>query len=174
MKMLKIALASLIALVAFCVLSLVIDYYFYSWTSHIRPFGCEYKSIKVAYGNEKLTQEYNLIQIGAEIKANPNYQFESWNNEQRLIVSRLFGDVRYGIAIEKKTTSDGQFASVRFWNKSAEPVSVRHGESAVTPDYQIRKNIHQMIDELPLNMDQKKDLEEKVTITCSPKTSLIF
>jgi hypothetical protein len=174
MKMLKIALASLAVLIVLGIISLAIDYYFYSWTSYVRPFGCEYKSIRVTYGNENLNQEYNLIQIGTEIKSNPNYQFESWNNEQRLIVSRLFGEVRYGIAIEKKTTSDGQFASVRFWNKSADSASVRHGESAVTPDYQIKKNIHQMIDELPLNNDQKKNLEEKVTITCSPSTRFSF
>ncbi len=83
MKMLKIILIAMVGLMVLGLISMAVDYYFYSWTSHIQPFGCKYKSIGVRLDNDKLKQEYNLIQIGEAIKSNPNYKIESWNNEER-------------------------------------------------------------------------------------------
>jgi hypothetical protein len=176
MKMLKIILITIVGLALLSVISVAVDYYFYSWTSFVKPFGCEYKSIGVRKDNDKLEQEYDLVQIGNEIKINPNYTIESWYNEKRLFISRMFGDIRYNIHIEKYTSGNYKFTKSYFsnYNSNSPKPSSPHGEKPTTPTHYIKSNIYQMIEEMPLTDAQKDELKSKVQISCSPATKLAF
>lgn len=180
--MLKITLILLIGLVVLGVISLMVDYYFYSWTSFVRPFGCEYKNIRVVYKHEKLEQEYDLTQIKNNIKSNPNYQIElpysgELQNESTLKISRMFGNVKYNIGLWKHTRPDEKFTRVEFDNFGSDfrnNAPSPTGEQPSTPNHYIENNIYQMIDEMPLTDAQKSELKAKVQIGCSPKTKIGF
>lgn len=127
-----------------------------------------YKSIYVESSNEQLVQEYDLIQIGNEIKLNPNY-IDIFSSETGLFASRMFGNVKYNIRIRKGVTSLGKFTEVGFSNFNSEfhnNLPSLQGEVKTTPNYYIENNITQMIDEMPLNDAQKKELRGKVKISC--------
>ncbi len=181
--MLKIAFIITVSLAVLGVISLAVDYYFYSWTAFIKPFGCEYKSIGTVFTigisddrDRNLEQQYDLIQIGDAIKSNPNYRLvaprgQEPYNKGSLSVSRMFGDVKYNIRIDKGRTSLGEFTKIGFSNPYSEVYNKDlpfGGEKSTIPNYYIKNNINQMIDEMPLNDDQKKELKEKVQISCSP------
>ena len=171
--MLKITLIAIAGLIILGAASLAIDYYLYSWTSFIKPLGCKHKSIYVEPNNNQLKLEYDMIQIGNEIKTNPNYKIEKpyiaieLYTERSLMVSRMYGDVKYNIWFEKGRTSDGTFTVVNFNNYNSDALnnsSLNKREKPTTPNYSIKKNIYQMIDEMPFNDAQKSELKSKVEI----------
>ncbi len=171
MKMLKIILLSLSTIVLLGAVSLVIDYYFYSWTSYLRPFGCKYKNIATSESGGNLENSFDLIQIGQMLSSNPNYSLghprlqKPYSSEQ-LEVTRRFGDVLYKIIFQN--TQSG--AKVRFNIVSTyvnQPSASAFGEAPSVPDHYIKVNIHQMINEMPLNDVQKEELKRSVTVKCN-------
>lgn len=182
MKMLKISLIAIAVLFILGLSSLAVDRYLYSWTSYLRPFGCEHKSVNVAYGNERLREQYDLIEIGNTLRTDPDYQIESpFDKEQftegSLNISRVFGSVKYRVGLGKHISGGEHYFSVRFSNYTYDTKNrngSRHGESSTTPNHRIEQNMYMMINEMPLNDIQKTELKEKVTITCSPTTRFTF
>lgn len=163
--MLKITLASLAVLVVLGIISLAIDYYFYSLTSYFKLFGCQCNTIRVEPKNENLVQEYDLLQIGNRLRSNLHYRFHAPSeiypySERSLSVSREFSDVRYVIGLAKGRTADGNYTRLRFWNGHTE--RSKHlsysGEAPTTPNYYIESNVNLMIDDMKLNEDQKNEL----------------
>ena len=171
MKMLKISLIAVVSLVVLGIALSFVNYYVYSWATYFLPFGCEYKSINAKYDDKYLEQEYDLIKIGEQIKLNPNYKLEKPPTKSSLTISRMYGDVKYNIGIGKIKTSDGSITKIVFSNFNFDAMNnsrSNRGEKSITPNYYIEKNIYQMIDEMPLDDAQKKELKEKVEIGCKP------
>jgi hypothetical protein len=157
MKMLKISLIGIIGLVLLGVVAFYVDYYYYSWTSFIQPFGCQYKYIGPV--KVPLEQNYNPIQIGEQSKLNPNFESVYYDISRVSVVS-VFNRIKYIIRIEKYNTSVGKFTEVSYYNESDK------NESKTTPDYHVLQNINQMIDEMPLTDIQKHELKNKATVRC--------
>ncbi len=158
-------------LVILGIVLIAVDYYFYSWTSYFQPLGCRYKSLGINRNENKLNENYDLVQIGDEIKLNPTYHLEDLNfvklySKERLAIFRTFGDIKYKIGFENP---EGKFTKVEFGTSQFEDYQkpeLPEGETMSTPGYYIRKNIDLMIDEMPLNAAQKDELKGKVKITC--------
>lgn len=164
MKMLKMALVGIFGLVLFGVIAFYVDYYFYSWTSFVHPFGCNYKQIRVKSVPDKknniLEQNYDLIKIGNLIESDAKYD-KTYYNAGRVFASRKFDDIVYGIRIDYHNFSTENYFNVEFSNGNNTP---QLGKT--TPDYYIKRNINKMIDEMPLNDEQKSEIKNKVTVGC--------
>jgi hypothetical protein len=166
MKMLlKFTLIGIVGLVILSVVAFYIDYYYYSWTSYANPFGCRYKMIKVKRdssnrNNSILEQNYDLLKIGNAVKLDNKYH-DVYFNAHRLSVSRNFDNIIYSISFGYHTTSTGNYFDVNFSNGNNTPELDK-----TTPDYYILQNIEKMIDEMPLNSEQKEELKSKVTVSC--------
>ncbi len=180
--MLKIILILIISLILLSVVSIAVNYYLYSWTSFVRPFGCEHKNIRAIYQQERLEQDYDLIQIGNNIKSNPSYKFEFPDTgnpfgENWLEISRMFGNVKYKVRFEKHTNSSKKYTKIEFSNLNfdySQKITFPNGEKPTTPNRYIENNIYQMIDEMPLSDAQKNELKSKVIIACSPTVKIGF
>jgi hypothetical protein len=162
MKMLKFALITIVVLVITSIVAFYVNYYHYSWTSFINPFGCSCKEIRVksvgiGIKNAVLAQQYDLVKLGNETKVNPNYGV--YYDLRRFSATRNFGEVKYIIRIDYYPTSMGNFYEVYYSHDNT-------SEPKTTPSAYIRKNINQMIDEMPLNDEQKIELKSKVTVSC--------
>jgi hypothetical protein len=160
MKILRISLIAIVSLVLLGVASFYVDYYYYSWTSFVKPFGCEYKYI----GPVKVPleqQSYDSTQIGEKSKLNSSYE-SVYYDVSRVSVASVFNNVRYVIRIESYNTSVGKLTEASFYNDSD-----NKNDSKTTSDYYIIQNINQMIDEMPLTVAQKAELKSKVTVRCS-------
>lgn len=176
MKMFKIIIISTLLLVLSGAVLVFVNYYVYSWTSHIKPFGCKYKSINVEIGNEQLSEDYDLVKIRKILKQNLNYKIERQTNDRHLHVSRMFNDTKYNIWIDKKKKSDGWVTKVEYgnYNKHAFNNRIPHGEERTMPDYRIKGNIFQMLNDMHLTKSQKKEMKARLKVQCSPTTNLIF
>jgi hypothetical protein len=163
MKMLKFALITIVVLIITSIAALFINYYFYSWTSFINPFGCSCKEI--APKETMLEQEYDLIKIGESTKLDTRYN--TAYRSSRFSTSRSFADVKYTIRIDYRPPSTGNYYEVYFSNGNT-------SELKTTPNAYIRRNINQMIDEMPLNDEQKTELKSKVRIDCRSTWGLFF
>ena len=176
--MLKIISILFVGLVLLGVISIAVDYYYYSWTSFVRPFGCEYKNIRAIYQQEKLEQEYDLSQIAEKLQSDPRSNFKIILSGGGLGVSQMFNDVKYVIGFQEYNSINGKYTKVNFHNINSDSYNnyslSRKGEKPTTPDQYIRNNIYQMINEMPLNEAQKDELKSKVQISCSPTTKLTF
>jgi hypothetical protein len=168
MKMLKIALITFMFLMIIGVILSAINYYYFAWTGYINPFAGTYKTITSISGSgrEKLNQEYDLGQIYIDLRDNPNYSSKFlW--KKTLIISRKFDNVEYIVEIEQYVSSEGEITNVGFnnFNHNYEISNKLHdGELPSTPDYYIEQNISQMINEMPINTEQKKELQSKVKV----------
>ena len=168
-KFLSIALFNLIVI---STASLMIDYYVYSWTSHFAPFGCACKKITYPFYAE---ESYDLIELGSVIKENPDYTVVSSPEQKfRLFIRRRFNDVNYHIDIEKQFDGKILITLNNSHNEYAKNETFSSGEKLTTPDYYIRKNAFQMIEELPFNSGQKKELESKVKVSCEGTMIVTF
>jgi hypothetical protein len=160
MKMLKISLIAIVSFVLLGVVAFYVDYYFYSWTSFVNPFGCRCKQIRVKHVPDKknniLEQNYDLVKIGKAVESDGNYK-EFYFDLMRLSVSRKFSNVTYNIRIDQHKASIGSYLDIYFSNDYTDKT---------TPNYFIQQNINQMIDELPLSSEQKEELKSKVTVSC--------
>ncbi len=160
-------LISIFLAIAF-IAALAINYYYYSWTSFIQPFGCRSKIMGAKATRFALKQEYDLQAIGEEIQQNPNYRLEGIPNKSYLIVSRLFGDLKYQIRLHRLSLPGEMELSFPTWS------SKTSGEDPTTPDYEVYSRAYLMIDEMPLNDFQKKELKNSFRVTCSPTTHFGF
>ncbi|HQU92995.1 MAG TPA: hypothetical protein PLK77_11895 [Pyrinomonadaceae bacterium] len=169
MKVVKILLLISIFLALLFVASLAVNYYYYSWTSFVQPFGCRAKVIfGTKAGRSILVQEYDLQAIGEEIQRNPNYSLDGAPNKLRLITSRYFGDLKYEIRFERLSPPDKIELSFLTW-------SLRDsGEVPTTPNYEIYRRAYLMIDEMPLNEVQKKEIKDSIYVVCSSTTHFGF
>lgn len=176
MKMLKIILPVIASLILLGIALSLLNYYFYSWTSFVQPFGCEYKYIHATNKQDKLEQKYDLRQIASKLRSNPQPKFEVHFSNGSLGVSRKLGNVKYNIGFQKHNSSSGKFTKIDFHNFNFELNNKPSpkGEPLTTPNYHIKSNIFQMINEMPLNDIQKKELKEKVQISCSSEAKLAF
>lgn len=162
--MLKLALIGLVVLVITGVVALFINYYFYSWTSFINPFGCSCKEIGVRYDKKNLDQQYDLEKIYQLVKSDEKYE-ETFYNGYLFKVSRTFDNVLYGVAFSSYKTSSGNNYKITIANPP-------QSHTKTTPNALLRKNINQMIDEMPLNNEQKEELKSKVTVGCRQTVQL--
>lgn len=153
-----------LAIVVISIVSLAIDYYLYSWTSFIRPFGCESKRITATEPKDLLNQDYDLAKIWEGLETNSNYRLESWHDERRLFISRTFGNIKYHIHFENYISGGSAKRRVTFLTKNADG---KLGEDPTTPNYQIFRRVYLMIDEMPLNPYQKDELKRNIRIACS-------
>ncbi len=168
MKMLKIALIAIISLVLLGVVVFYVDYYYYSWTSFVQPFGCRYKEI--GYSEMSLEQKYNLSELAENISSKPNYNLHyDPVTKSGLSVSRIFNNVSYTIQFSSYNLLGVGYNKVSFSNTLTTDIdisNVKQNEVYTTPNYYILQNINQMIDEMPLDDSQKSELKSKVTVRC--------
>jgi hypothetical protein len=158
MKMLKFALITIVVLVITSIVAFYVNYYHYSWTSFINPFGCSCKEIGVRYDKKVLDQTYDLEKIYEIIKSDEKYE-ETFYNGYLFKVARNFDNVLYGLSFSSYKTSTESYYKITISNGV-------QSHTKTTPNNLLRKNINQMIDEMPLNDAQKEDLKSKVTVGC--------
>jgi hypothetical protein len=166
MKMLKISLIAVVSLVLLGVVAFYVDYYYYSWTSFIQPFGCEYKSIGPS--GVTLEQVYDLDVLVEKLRPDSNY-LVNHKNKYSLTVSRIFRNVNYTIHFSGHNSEKGVYYDLSYSNGHFNLNSnegTKQNEVYTTPDYYILQNINQMIDEMPLTDIQKQELKNKVTVRC--------
>jgi hypothetical protein len=169
MKMLKFALITIVVLIITSIVAFYVNYYHYSWTSFINPFGCSCKKVSVKFAgvdkrNEILTQQYDLQKIYQGTKSNDKYKSVFFNGHS-LGIERKFNDVVYKIHFSSTISSSGTIYSIYFSNGSPY-------EPKTTPNAYIKNNIEQMIDEMPLTNEQKTELKNKVSVWCQQTVSL--
>ena len=163
--LIKIALLGTVGLVLLGAVAFYVNYYYYSWTSFVHPFGCRCKQI-TGKNTNRLEQTYDLVKIGEQAKSSDKYE-SVYYNQRRVSATRVYGSVKYIVRIDYYTTSTGNFFEL----------SVGHGyteEPKTTPNYYIQQNINQMIDEMPLSNEQKEDLKGKVTVDCRQELTITF
>lgn len=168
MKMLKLALIGFMALIITGIILSAINYYYFDWTSYINPFEGTYKTIATISGSgqEKLSQEYDLFQINHDLQKRNNYN-SNFYHESYLVISRNYKQVEYIIRLEKLKSASGTFTHIDYNIRNLE-YGVSHklanGELPSTPNYYIKQNISQMINEMPINIEQKEELQSKVKV----------
>jgi hypothetical protein len=169
MKMLlKFTLAGIVGLVLLGVIAFYVDYYYYSWTSFVQPFGCRYKEI--GYSEVSLEQKYDLLELAENMNSNPKYNLHYDSvTKSSLSVSRIFNDVSYTIQFSSYNLPGRGYNKVSFSNTltiDIDTSSIKQSETSITPNYYIIKNISRMIDEMPLTDIQKEELKNNVVVRC--------
>lgn len=158
--------------------SLYINYYYYDWSSHIRPFGCSDKQIRLSSNGEILQIDIDMNKLGSWLKTNENYSFfktgadEEDFNDQRVGFSRVFDGFVYSVYLTKSNKTE--LGKTKIWlvfNPSKDMYSIA-GYKSTTPTAHIQKNVDTMINDLPLNEEQKKEILNSIDIKCRQNNRL--
>ena len=88
--LIKIALLGTVSLVLIGVVAFYVDYYFYSWTSFVNPFGCRCKAI-TGKTTDLLEQTYDLVKIGEDSKLSDKYE-NIYYHQRRFSATRIYLD----------------------------------------------------------------------------------
>ena len=173
MKLLKITSAGVLFIVLFGIIAFCVDYYYYSWTSFVQPFGCRYK--KIGPNKAKLYEIYDLNEIYYAIKADSNYEVNLLLEGKYLKLTRVFNEIIYQIEISNYTTSNGTHTEVIFSNNSNRfdlESNLIKLLPKTTANYYISQNINTMIEGFAFSENQKKELKQNVVIICEPTATL--
>ncbi len=180
MKLIKILIGIATGFILLIISLGLINYYVYCWTSYLPFVGEDYKTIEFVYEkqndpfhNHEVLESYDLVQIGTQLKSNPNYRVGDILDDHTLFVARNFKDVSYSIYIGK-TERTAKHLTVGFdhFINQHQPEKSK-SELGTAPDYYIYKNINQMIDEMPLSNAQKIELKSGVRINPEPLPQLV-
>ncbi len=171
MKLTKILLGIATGFILLIVSLGLINYYVYCWTSFLPIVGFDYKSIEFIYEKQnnpftihEVLEDYDLVKIGNELKSKSDYQIGDNLDEHTLFVTRKFNDVTYSIYIGKTKPGDEHFtAEFSHFVKQRSPEKSKF-ELPTTPDFHVRQNLERMIDEMPLNEAQNKELKIGIRI----------
>jgi hypothetical protein len=129
--------------------------------------GCEYKSLYVPTENgesKQLSQSYDLRQIATAMRLNSDYEVnDRASGGIGLILSRTFNGVKYNIFFD---VHGGVYEfSLNTYNFDGYPNgSVSGGEKCTTPNYVMKRKVYRMIDDLPLQPQQKAELKQYVRV----------
>jgi len=137
---------------------------------------CKYKSVAVPRGNganTELAQSYQLHEIAAAMKAKGNYDVnERASGGQGLVISRIFNGVNYNIIFDTFKKSEFNLNTYNFRGYSGGLVT--GGEKCTTASYSIERKVYQMIDDMPLNSAQRKELKGNVRVINVANFRIIF
>ena len=164
MQLIFVVLFSLIIIV---LTSILIESYFFSWTGYLsgKAGFCEYKSISVpadSSGVQKTGFEFDTKYIAAEMRKKGIYEVKE-GNERFVVIKRKFGDVTYGMMLHGPPSPNQGF--IIFTGLDDNPlVQTPNGESCTTPNRVLRENIYSIIDDLPLNEQQKNEMKGYVQV----------
>lgn len=128
---------------------------------------CKYKSIAVPTdngSNQKLGQLYDLKRLVSVMRANPDYEVNDHYNGDGVIVSRIFNGVKYNIVFENRN-GVSEFNLDTNNIKGYPNGTMAWGEKCSTPNRLIKRNVYRIIDDLPLNAQQKSELKQYVRVT---------
>ena len=146
-----------------------VNRYVFSWTGLIMKGAglCAYRSVGVPPANahaQALQQKYDLRQIAAVMRTNPNYEVnDRASGGTGLVVSRRFNGVKYNIDFE--VHKDAYEFTLNTFDFGGYPSgSVSEGEKCTTPSYWIEQKVYRMIDDLPLNSSQRAELKANVIV----------
>jgi hypothetical protein len=128
---------------------------------------CEYKSISVPTdnaANQKLIYSYDLKQIASTMRQEFAYEVSDHYNGDGIVVSRTFGGVKYNIVFENRGGASS--FNLNTYNFKGYPGrgTVAWGEKCTKPNYLIKRNVYRMIDDLPLDAQQKAELKKYVVV----------
>ncbi len=101
--------------------------------------------------------------MGHEAKS--TYEVTDHFNGDGIIVSRSFGVVKYNIVFENHDGASG--FNLNTYNFKGYPGrgTVAWGEKCTTPSYLIKRKVNRIIEDLPLDAQQKAELKEYVVVT---------
>ena len=130
-----------------------------------RLFTCQYKTVRVPGENgesQKLSLRYDRERIAADMRSNRAYEVFDRYDGRGVIISRLFHGVKYNLVFDQY----GGF-NLNTYNFKGYPGrgTVAWGERCGTPDRVLRRNVHRMIEDLPLEPPQKAELKRYVLVT---------
>jgi hypothetical protein len=150
-------------------LLVAVNRFVFSWTGLILKGAglCKFRSIGVPTENghnQKLQQKYDLRQIAAVMRANPNYEVnDRASGGIGLVLSRRFNGVKYNISFD--VHNDTYEFNLNTYDFDGYPNgSVSDGEKCTTASYRIEQCVYRMIDDLPLNSLQRAELKANVIV----------
>ena len=159
---------------------IVINRYVFSWAGLIlsRVGLCEYKTVGVPPPNgynQKLSQSYDIPQITAAMRLNPNYRVNDHFNGNGLFLSRTIEGVRYNVIFENHNGMSEFNLNTYDLDGGYYPNGLATGgASCTTPSYAIERNVFRIIDDLPLNESQRAELKKNVIVHNAIDLKLIF
>lgn len=128
---------------------------------------CQYKSIAVPTensANQKLSRLYDLRRLADVMSRNRNYEINDRYNGEGLVISRVFKRVKYNVVFENRDgTTELNLNTYNF--KGYPNGTVAWGEKCNRQDDVIKSNVFRMIEDLPLESQQKSELKKYVQVT---------
>lgn len=145
-----------------------VDHFLFSFATCLNPLEGKFQSIttKGNQGAFRLNNRYDLERISSQLLADSSYRATLHRNSI-LEVTRKFGAVTYVIRFENGVSGGKNFTDASFSTRGDlrnEPKDPPNGEPCYKPARSIYLNVYEIIDDMPLNDDQRADLKEQVRV----------
>lgn len=174
-KLRKMIIYSLLVLTAFVGALIIIEQFFYSLTGFAMQQTnlCRHKTVCVRGENsapQPLSFPIDPHFLAAEMRKVPGYEVNDRNGVS-VMISRRFGEVKYNIVLGNRD-GYGLMNLNTFDSAGYSAGSVVGGETCTTPGRFLKKNVYNMIDDLPITTGQKDEMKGYVAVTVQINFSL--